>query len=163
MKPIPEIATYQRHISLQVILKAEHNMNHIKIWAYGFSQSKSCSNFFLIHLLKAFLVSKEKKKWKQKNGKNDCWVKCGREGGLCERVCGVHGFCCRKNYDNYEHTPECPNSASEAATERHHTCMIKDTEGDFKVWNSWGTYAFVSRPSWWSLSDPIFNLSKYEI
>ena len=44
---------------------------------------------------------------------------CGKSG-LCEKFCGVGGYCCRKGYEG------CPELAEDASTEtyeKYHTCV----------------------------------------
>lgn len=50
---------------------------------------------------------------------SDCWKACGRHGGPCSSVCGVGGYCCRKDYY------DCPLAAEAAASNDHHTCVAR--------------------------------------
>ena len=56
--------------------------------------------------------------WKKGDGKN-CWGKCGRKGGLCEKFCGDKGFCCRTGFK------DCPISAAKEAGKSYHACVYQ--------------------------------------
>jgi len=56
------------------------------------------------------------------NAKFDCWSGCGKKGGVCTKVCGKGGYCCRKNFKG------CPREMTAIASTLHHTCMKYRTD-----------------------------------
>jgi len=66
----------------------------------------------------------------------NCWNGCGKKGGLCEKVCGSNGYCCRKGYN------DCSKAAQKVAQKKHHSCLKSQgtwTEGSqVNCWNGCG-------------------------
>ena len=57
---------------------------------------------------------------------SDCYGACGKKGGLCEKYCGVGGYCCRKGYR------DCPKLAGDASP-KHHTCVNAESKYVYKL------------------------------
>ena len=58
----------------------------------------------------------------------DCWAACGKWIGLCEAVCGLEGYCCRKGKEG------CPESFSFLTRKDKALCvrhMSADNPGRF--------------------------------
>ena len=49
----------------------------------------------------------------------NCWNGCGKQGGLCENICGTNGYCCRRGFN------DCPREAQQVALNNHHACVTK--------------------------------------
>ena len=55
----------------------------------------------------------------------DCWYGCGEKGGSCPEVCGVNGWCCKKDFTE----DDCPSQAREVSTAGNHSCVTNLGKG----------------------------------
>jgi len=65
----------------------------------------------------------------------NCWNDCGGKGGLCEKVCGSNGYCCRKGFN------DCSKGAQQVALNERHSCLTKQgtwTQLQVNCWDGCG-------------------------